>query len=45
MLNYAEMAAASQATVDQLTRDARRANRVTGATATRLTLEDSTERR
>jgi hypothetical protein len=40
MINYAEMAAASQSTVDQLTRDARRANRVTSATATSLVLED-----
>ena len=40
MMNYAEMAAASQSTADQLTRDARRANRVTSATATSLVLED-----
>lgn len=41
MYNYADLAATSQSTVDQLTRDARRANRVTSATATTLVLEDS----
>jgi hypothetical protein len=40
MLNYAEMAAASQSTVDQLTRDARRANRVISANAMRIVFED-----
>jgi prepilin-type N-terminal cleavage/methylation domain-containing protein len=40
MLNYAEMAAASQTTVDQLTRDARRANRVINATAMWIVFED-----
>jgi len=39
-LNYAELAAASQSTVDQLTRDARCANRVTSASTTSLVLED-----
>jgi hypothetical protein len=41
MLNYADMATASQSTADQLTRDARCANRVTSATATTLVLEDA----
>ena len=40
MLNYAEMAAASQNTVDQLTRDARRANRVINANTMRIVFED-----
>lgn len=40
MLNYAEMAGASQTTVDQLTRDARRANRVIFATANLIVFED-----
>jgi Tfp pilus assembly protein PilW len=39
-MKYIEMAAASQSTIDQLTRDARRAGRVTSATATSLVLED-----
>src|SRR5262245_18260248 len=40
MLNYAEMAAASQTTVDQLTLVARRANRVVIATANLIVFAD-----
>lgn len=40
MINYAEMAAASQTTADQLTRDARRANRVVIANANLIIFED-----
>jgi Tfp pilus assembly protein PilW len=41
MIHYVEMATDSQTAADQLTRDARRANRVTNIGANSLTFEDS----